>query len=377
MNKIALYPFNKISQGLIRFRDLLSMEIVSVIDFVFEAGKDAGELVDGAYAGIGIHRLMEVGLAGVDTLVLNDPGTTFGGNKGVFDEHDLVGMWRKLVSLAKEKGIRLVSVHEIYDKATLEWLSDNGIHIEVHGTMSEELFRVMDERYAFGGTDIENYLQQFENEHRMFSRSRRIRTVGVFATRGCLGKFTSQMGLYREFHNSGVRSTAFITEPTGSLFGQPEGDIFKFLAHRPLEQYPYYIDTVVSEAEREGKDWIIMSAQSSILPTDNIAFNSLRFAMLKAFRPAYSLLIVGYGDDGQIRDALDMLRIYSAAPVALLLPDKMETSYGKYETFSEDQRELRLAELQERFGIHAARIEHSKEIMNLLLEKATIAAVVE
>lgn len=157
-------------------------------------------------------------------------------------------------------------------------------------------------------------MKQFKNEALMFAAPKRIKRVGVFATRGCIGKFTAQMNLYREFRKSGIPAAALITEPTGFLFGQPEGDIFKFLAHQSLEKYPYYIDAVAHQAERDGMEWIVMAGQSSILPTTNLVFNSVRFAMLQAFDPQYNLLIVGYEDDAQIEAAIQLLSIYSTPP---------------------------------------------------------------
>lgn len=370
MERVVLYPFNKITQGLLRFRDLLSVEIVSVIDFVQEDGQDAGEQVDGKHSGILIHSFMEAGLKDADTLILNDPGTTFGGNKGVFAEHDLAELWRKLVLYASGRGLRVVSVHEIYDRDTLNWMAEQQLKIDVVHSPQEQLFQEMDERYSTGGTDIECYLGQFEKEALMFARPRTIKRVGIFATRGCIGKFTVQMNLYRQFGALGIPATAFITEPTGFLFGQPEGDIFKFLAHRPLEQYPYYIDTVIHQAQQSGSDWIVMAGQSSILPTMNIAFNSLRYAMLWTFDPEYVLLIAGYDDDSAILDAIEILRIYSRRPIALLLPDKLETSYGHYEIYPLEQRLARKLELEQKFHIHVLFTEQAEAAVNLLLEEA-------
>lgn len=372
MKRVVLYPFNKITQGLLRFRDLLDVEIVSVIDFVQENGQDAGEQVDGKRSGILMHRSMEAGLKGADTLILNDPGTTFGGNKGVFAEHDLAGLWRQLVLYASHQGLKVVSVHEIYDRDTLTWMTEQQIKIDVVHSPREHLIQEMDERYGTCETEIESYLGQFEKEALMFSRPRTIKRVGIFATRGCIGKFTVQMNLYRQLGVQGIPATAFITEPTGFLFGQPEGDIFKFLGHRPLQQYPYYIDTVIHQAERSGSEWIIMAGQSSILPTMNIAFNSLRYAMLRTFDPDCILLIAGYDDDEHIHDAIEMLRIYSRRPLALLLPDKLETSYGYYETYPHEQRTARKLELEQKFQIHVLFIEQAEETLDLLLQAANV-----
>lgn len=368
MKKVALYPFNKITQGLIRFRDLLDFQIVSVIDFVFHSGEDAGQVVEGQACGIPIHRSMEEGLDQADTLILNDPGTSFGGNKGVLEEHNLAVRWRELVRSAAAKGIKVVSVHEIYDADTIDWLHDQRISIEVGDGFSRQLLDELDRKFDTSGTRIENYLKQFKNEALMFAAPKRIKRVGVFATRGCIGKFTAQMNLYREFRKSGIPAAALITEPTGFLFGQPEGDIFKFLAHQSLEKYPYYIDAVAHQAERDGMEWIVMAGQSSILPTTNLVFNSVRFAMLQAFDPQYNLLIVGYEDDVQIEAAIQLLSIYSTPPAALLLPDKMETSYGRYQVFDRELRERRKDGLRSKFAVWTEFIEDAARIKEWLLK---------
>lgn len=152
-----------------------------------------------------------------DTLILNDPGTSFGGNKGVLEEHNLAVRWRELVRSAAAKGIKVVSVHEIYDADTIDWIHDQRISIEVGDGFSRQLLDELDRKFDTSGTRIENYLKQFKNEALMFAAPKRIKRVGVFATRGCIGKFTAQMNLYREFRKSGIPAAALITEPTGFL----------------------------------------------------------------------------------------------------------------------------------------------------------------
>ena len=370
MKKAALYPFNKITQGLIRFRDLLAFELASVIDFVLHPGEDAGELVDGSPSGIRIHRSIADGLEGVDTLILNDPGTFFGANKQMFDAYDLPSLWRQLILEANQRGIAVISVHEIYDAGTLDWAREQGVSIRTVNNFDPEVFRQLHDRYDTSGSAIESYLKHFELDRMIFGPGRRIKRVGIFATRGCIGKFTTQMNLFRAMRAEGVKVTALITEPTGFLFNQPEGDIFKFLAHQPLDKYPYYLDAVVRKAEEEGSEWMLMAGQSSILPTNNIVFTSVRYAMLQAFNPDFTLLIVGYDDDEQVRDAMELLRLFARKPLALLLPDKVETSYGHYEAISDERRRERRDALMDKFGVPVEPIDRIEAVAALLRETA-------
>lgn len=87
---------------------------------------------------------------------------------------------------ASGRGLRVVSVHEIYDRDTLNWMAEQQLKIDVVHSPQEQLFQEMDERYSTGGTDIECYLGQFEKEALMFARPRTIKRVGIFATRGAL-----------------------------------------------------------------------------------------------------------------------------------------------------------------------------------------------
>ncbi|KWX85784.1 hypothetical protein AMQ83_22750, partial [Paenibacillus riograndensis] len=86
--------------------------------------------------------------------------------------------------------------------------------------------------------------------------------------------------------------------------------------------------------------------------------------------PEYVLLIAGYDDDGAIHDAIEMLRIYSRRPLALLLPEKLETSYGQYEVYPHERRKARKRELEQKFQIHVLFIEQADAALNLLLEEA-------
>ncbi|GJM72826.1 hypothetical protein HMSSN036_50420 [Paenibacillus macerans] len=104
------------------------------------------------------------------------------------------------------------------------------------------------------------------------------------------------------------------------------------------------------------------------LPTTHLVFNSVRFAMLQAFDPQYNLLIVGYEDDVQIEAAIQLLSIYSTPPAALLLPDKMETSYGRYQVFDRELRERRKDGLRSKFAVRTEFIEDAARIKEWLLK---------
>lgn len=64
-------------------------------------------------------------------------------------------------------------------------------------------------------------------------------------------------------------------------------------------------------------------------------------------------MIAGYDDDEQIRDCMDLLRIYGngSRPFALLIPNKVEVGYDKYLVKTEEEISLRKEQLKRKFGI--------------------------
>lgn len=154
MDNVVLYPFNKITQGIIRFRDLTDFTVRAVVDFVLHKGKDAAELVEGRAAGIPVTDNFEEVFGLADTLILNDPGTSFGNNEGVYGEHKLSQLWRMLVVSAHEHKLRIISVHEIIDRPTLEWLLENGITIEILPQIPASLQRRLHTEYVFPSLEM-------------------------------------------------------------------------------------------------------------------------------------------------------------------------------------------------------------------------------
>ncbi|WP_419884713.1 hypothetical protein [Paenibacillus sp. B-A-8] len=69
------------------------------------------------------------------------------------------------------------------------------------------------------------------------------------------------------------------------------------------------------------------------------------------------------------------MRIYSKRPISLLLPDKIESSYGQYETYPYERRIARKVELQQKFLIHVDLIEEAADVMNLLLEAENASSI--
>ncbi|MCX7923048.1 MAG: DUF1611 domain-containing protein [Clostridia bacterium] len=332
MRKAAVHPFNKITRGLVKFRDLLNIEIKSVIDFTFNTGIDAGLETHSSSSSIKIIDSIEEGLKDVDILILNDPGTAMDSFMDYYIKNNLDKKWKELVLEASRKGIEIISTNIMEDVAINNWLQEMGISIRTFTKSREEIL-------------------EYINKSNKVASKNNMRCVSIFATRACLGKFTAQMELFRGLKKDGKKVKALITEPTHFLFGQPGADILVFNNRAPLEIYEYF-EAVKKDMELEGNEYLIVASQSSLLAQNkvNILWNT---GMIKTFATGIVLLVVGYDDDEKIRDCMDLLRIYGSGkrPCALLLPDKIETSYGVYESKTPEEVQRRKTELKEKFGV--------------------------
>ncbi|MFD2670949.1 DUF1611 domain-containing protein [Marinicrinis sediminis] len=363
LNQVALYPFDKITRGLIRFRDLLQVEIRSVIDFTCDHTEDIGSRLGGETTGIPMTNDIEKGLQQVDILIVND----LGNNPFADPAHNLAEKWRTLVKCAYEKGITIISLHEIVEPGTKQWLRAHEISLQFDDQLDHELLADMDMHPLRGKTELERYFRHLEADHTGYTSSPSSLRVGIFATRGCLGKFTTQMSLFRQLKKRGRSATSIITEPTAFLFQQPSADIFKFLATQTIDQYPYYIQTVAKKAEQAGSPYILLAGQGALLPHHDFLITSNQVAYLKAFDPDAILLVVEYEDDQKIRDSLDFLRIYGyEKPIQLLLPDRMETGLSEIVFKTPAEMAQRKQQLESQFDIPVVYIKQPDQIADRL-----------
>ena len=361
ISKAALYPFNKITQGLIRFRDLLDFEIQNVIDFSISVGDDAGTIVTGKQSGIMISDSVEASLADVDTLILNDPGTVFAGNEATFEKFDLINKWRAMVLKANQMGVQVVSVHEIFDTDTLKWINESHAKIIIGKQMNENLLKALDvfdvpSRSYYDR--VYEYINSFDTEKTLFTQTK-IKKIAILSTRGCLGKYTTQMSLYRELTKRGKKVLPLITEPTAFLYKRDDADLPKFLAERSLQKYPYYINELVKKADKEQYEYVIFSGQGSIAPYKALWLDAMKLNLLQAFDADTTLLVAGYHDNDEIDASIQILRIYGGhQPSAILIPDKVETHYGSYEMKTAEQISKRKEELKQLFHIPNVELIH-------------------
>ncbi|MDP4143545.1 MAG: DUF1611 domain-containing protein [Bacillota bacterium] len=336
MKKAAVYPFDKITRGLVKFRDELNFQINTVIDFVFNIGEDAGDNADGKYAGIPIINDVEKALEDVDALIINSMRGPIYSESDIklYEKYEVEKKWRDMVIKANQKGIEIISIHDVVDAELKEWLQKNNIKLTTYSKSDEEI-----EKFIAEGKKI-----NIENKaHR----------IGIYATRGCVGKYTAQMHLLKAMKKEEMKVGALVTEPVGRFFGQYDGDPLRFRMFKNPMRYVYYMEALTKRAEADGNDYIIMADQQSITSHYFVEEVASKISLLKAYNPDTILLVVGYDDDANIQDCLDIFRIYcdGKKPISLLIPDRLEVAYGTYEVKTKEEIEMRKTALRNKFNI--------------------------
>lgn len=336
MKNVAVYPFDKITRGLVKFRDQLDFQINTIIDFVFNIGEDAGENIDGKYAGITIVDDATKALEDIDTLIINSMTGPFYNETymKLYKDYEVEKKCKEMIISASRKGIEIICTHDINDETLNKWLQENKIKLTTYGKSDDEI-------------------EEFICEGKKINVANHAHRVAIYATRPCVGKYTTQMHLLKAMKQKDLKVAAFITEPVGLLYGQYDADP---LRHRLLKnpmRYVYYVVTLIKHAEIAGNDYIVMADQQSITSQYYIEEVASNTSLLKAYNPDSIILVAGYDDDANIQDCLDIFRIFcdGKKPISILIPDRLEVTYGKYEIKTKDEIEQRKKELKDRFKI--------------------------
>lgn len=314
--KAVLYPFNKITQGILRNKEFISKyEFTSVIDFAFNKGCNTGLEIENEKNDIFVDDDYQTRLEDIDTLLLNDGVIPFPATEKLIDEYTknkVVERWKNMILYAKNKKIKIIIVAGITDLEIVKWLKENEVKI----------FK----SYVSNKT-IKSKIEEYSN---FFPETPEICKVAIYGTRGCIGKFTTQMNLYKYLIKNNKKTRLLITEPTGFLFNQPQ---LEHLECNHYETYEY-INALIKESQVEKTDIVIMAEQggiNDIYKKDlNFSFNFI--TRLKAFVPNKVILISDYDDINNIKESLNTIKtITGIEDCIILLPNRVEIEYGLYQ----------------------------------------------
>ncbi|WP_167956553.1 DUF1611 domain-containing protein [Anaerosporobacter faecicola] len=332
MINVALYPFDKITRGLVKFKDLLNFNIYSIVDFVYNIGEDAGANIDGNVLGIPILDDIKKALEHVDLLIINSMNGPFINDtyKKIYKEHRVEERCKEMLDYAAKNGISIVCTHDL-DEKTNQWLMQKEIDISTYHKSDEEM---------------ESFIEAYRNYESLGNTHK----IAIYATNCCLGKYTTQLYALRALKAKGKKVAALITEPVAPLYDQFDADPIR---HRLLEnpmRYVHYVKSLMKQIEQKGYSYMIYADQQSITGQYFLEEAAANISLLKAYDPDTIFLVVGY-DNTNLQNCLDLIRIYcnGKKPTCILLPDCIEVTYGVYETKTPEEIQKRIQELKETF----------------------------
>jgi len=348
IGKAALYPYTKEMHALIRFRDLLRFRIVGVADPVGKGlvGRDAGEAIGIASAGIRIAPRLEDAFRDADTLILG-----YVDQLGRIRKRDLL---RASIQMALDRGLDVFSFLAVPSEAygdLHETARQKGLHIAYPDILWEDVRDSLMSQSLEGGVDAP--------------------VLGVFGTSAQQGKFTLQLALRRKLTQMGYTVGQIGTEHHAALFGMDLAFPIGYAAPQrlPLQYYLPYLDCKMRAiCQSKRPDIILVGAQSGTIPYDvheprTLCMSSLAF--LLGAKPDACILVVNSIDaDAYIRDTIDGIRAVGKAPVLLLaMSDKekhIRAAYGRSFVTSRQMTQQaiadRLRRLEQTFGLPAVAI---------------------
>jgi uncharacterized NAD-dependent epimerase/dehydratase family protein len=214
MKRAAIYPFNKETHSLVRFRHLLSFGVEAVADPPGKrlSGRDAGEVLGEPRADLPILPSYDMALARADSVVLGHiEAQTAGPARRVLGD---------LVRRAIERGLGVYSFSsldgpELAPERALA--AERGVPL-VDPTIADAEVVPLFSRSEEPG-------QGFRDPRRAVRENLRVAllhdcpVLGVFGTSRSQGKLSLQLALRARLTEMGYRVSHLSTEPTGMLFG--------------------------------------------------------------------------------------------------------------------------------------------------------------
>ena len=347
IKRAAIYPYNKETHSLVRFRELLNFEIVGIADPIAKGyvGKDAGEAIGIPPVGIRVQPRFQEILKEADTLIL-----------GYVDELSRItkkNVLRESIEKAIDANLNVFSFLSVYQKDLRDliekahkknlWVYSPDIH-------QNDLLKTL-QPHDYPAVDVP--------------------VIGVFGTSAQQGKFTVQLALRSKLIKEGYKVGQIGTEHHSQLFGMdvafPTG--YASLLQFPIQFHAPYLDFKMREVCANKKpDLMLVGAQSGSIPYDvhepgNHTLSTLAFML--GTKPDANILVVNSVDDGEyIRDTMNTLKAITKGPVlCLAMSDKekhIRAAYGRTlispRQMSKEEIKEKLAYFEDRFEISAIEI---------------------
>ena len=347
IKKAVLYPYNKRMHNLLRYRHLLSFDIVAVCNGMGKGSMDgdAGDEIDKPGALKCPSGNIRRALAGADTLIL-----------GCVEQRNEIhrrDVLREYVQLSLEEGCHLFSFQTI----------DPTVYGDLYGTADQKGLRLVspcisEKEKAYAIRNF-NELPQVD-----------VPVVCVAGTSADQGKFTMQLALGRKLMREGYRVGQLGTQVHARLFGMdgmfPMGEAFP--RNFSIGQLVPYVEYVMREiCVSKRPDIILTGSRNGTIPFD-LAEHRARclssLAFLLGVSPDACVLVVNSIDPLEyIRDTMDGIRAVCKAPTIALAMGNREKHIRTASTTNGSSREIapavvsdRLKNLEDMFQLPAVAI---------------------
>jgi uncharacterized NAD-dependent epimerase/dehydratase family protein len=302
IKRAAVYPYSKEMHSLVRYRDLLSFEVVGVCDPVGKGmvGRDAGEVIGEPCANLKIHPSLRTAMAGADTLIL-----------GYVDQLSRIrkrDLLREYVGTALDEGCNVFSFQSLDSDRyadLFELARQKNLHLAFPTITPTEIFQALKGSLPPHSVDVP--------------------VLSILGTSSQQGKFTLQLALRRKFIQAGFRVGQLGTEHHARLLGMdavfPMG--YASPLRLPLQYYVPFLDYKMREICRNSHpDIILTGSQSGTVPFDVMAHSTHAMSSMAfhlGVKPDACILVVNSVDpESYIRDTIDGIRAICKAPTLLL-----------------------------------------------------------
>ena len=346
IHKAVLFPFNKEMHSLIRFKDLLSFDIVAVYDskYSFNIGSTTDHIMKSNVESYKIKSIKSIDWDTFDTIIL--------------------GHLDKLSSLINQK----TYVQEILDAVV-----EHNKQIFAF----DNLYRKTDYAKLYCPVITKNNLPPYRMG-KLFRISKPV--VGVYGTSSVQGKFTLQLEMRKRFLDNGYVVGQIGTEPQSQLFGMDYSFPMGYNCSVYLENHEIiqYLNNSINELCKKNCDIILTGSQSSVLPYDigNLRMFPLKqFSFLMGTQPdAVILCINPFDDDDYLHRSINVLEAAVNCKVIALCMFPMDQKndwtglYGQKVELSIDKYQLLKTKFAEKYKIPIYLLNNESD-MDMLFEQ--------
>ncbi len=305
IKKAIVFPVNKETHALLRFRDLLTFELSGVYDEKLDG------LVGKELFGMTIQSFDAIDWDDdFDTIILSCTSAL-----SKLTRKDYEG---EVVRLAKEHKKLIYTFEEMQTKG-------------------ENIFY----------PDIANISVPYRNMNKL--RKISMPVLGVFGTSQSQGKFTVQLELKRRLSKMGYRVGQLATEPSGYLFGAQHVYHFGYHAKINIGQIEVIalLNEMIWDIEKQGNDIAITGCQSATIHYDNSNIKDLSLQQqnfLFGVLPDFFVLCVNPHDDInyikrtiQYLNAIDIGKVYAIAIYPIKAEESMNGIQFRKRTLTHDE----------------------------------------